>query len=510
MVKETYRLNKLYCVKESLLPVHKDYPPMVSILELLWCYLSFGFEERFVCRAIAIFSISLIIPFLSLNRENNKLRQLLILLFVIMIFICSFFVDFMASQGYGLLSNLITIYPDALVGLFSSFVFIYIYKTNKFDKKNCLLISMLLSFLLMIKQISFAFYLVILFFTLFKIWKLNMNVKNKIINFLLFFVVVPLVFYGSWKIYANTFAVGGQFSLNDISISNLLDIMLFDKGLDYQITTKYNFIDSLLNRPMLRLLHLTYLEFSLIILIFIFLVLKYISKENKYNIFSFLFSLFVGIVGFAFTMFVLYLFSYGEYESVNLASFERYMETYLVFLMYVALFIFIMCIMKINNTLYAASCCVAVLLVLIVNIQNNNKFITIKKEYDGITTQYEYVELIKQIDTFIKPEDSVLIISQTKDYFLEIILRYLYLDYNFDYVAIGKPNDNFPYRLDLSFKEWQDYYNNYDYIYTYNTDESFYHDYWLDLQDEHLLNNRFYTVDENNYLKLVPWISSVQ
>ena len=510
MVKEMYRLNKLYCVEESLLPVHKDYPPMVSILELLWCYLSSGFEERFVHRAIAIFSVSLVIPLISLRKEDNNFQKLFKLFFIVVIFISSFFVDFMASQGYGQLSNLITIYPDALVGLFSSFVFFYIYKIKEFNINNCLKVSMLLAFLLMIKQISFAFYLVILLFALFKMYKTNLKVKNKIIKYVLCFIVIPLAVFASWKIYSSSYYAGGQFSLNEISISSLFDIIFFNKGYDYQITTKYNFIDALLNRPMLRLFKITYLEFSFIMLILIFIMLKFILKETKYNIFTILFSILVGIIGFAFTMFVLYLFSFGSYESVNLASFERYMQTSLVFVMYVALFIFITGVIENDNLAHITISCIIVLIVLVANFKENKKFITIKNGYDGITTQYEYVELINQIDTFISPDDDVLIISQTSDYFLEIILKYLYLDYNFDYVSVGKADDIYPYKLDLTFEEWQDYYNDYNYIYTYNTDEAFYYDYWVNLQEEYLLNNRFYTVDENNYLRLVPWTSSEQ
>ncbi len=230
-------------------------------------------------------------------------------------------------------------------------------------------------------------------------------------------------------------------------------------------------------------------------------------RESKYNIYSILSPIIIGVFGFAFMMFVLYMFSYSEVETVNLASFERYMETYLVFVMYITLFIFVKEIMVSNNYIYVTLSSIIVLLAIIANIQNNKEFIVLKDDYDGITTQYEYIELTNQIDAFVNSNDKVLIISQTSDYFLEIALKYLYLDYDFDYVAIGKTSDEYPYRLDLTFEEWQDYYSKYDYIYTYNTNEEFYHSYWVDLQNEYLLNNRFYTLDEDDYLKLVPWAS---
>lgn len=507
MVKEMFRLDKLYCVEESLLPVHKDYPPFVSILELLWCYLSFGFEERFIYRAIGIFSVSLIIPFLNIDKDESRRKRICLFIIAITVFITSFFVDFMAEQGNGLLSNLITVYPDALVGLFGAYVFVYIYKEEKFSSKDCSLIGLLLSFLLMIKQISFALYLINLLLLCFKIYKSGIN-KKKIITYIISFVCIPLLMYLSWNIYSNQFIIDSQFSLSKISISDLINIIFFNKGLEYQIITKNNFISSLIDRPMLRFLNLTYFGFTAIIVVLLLIVLKFALKENKYNTFSILISVIIGALGFAFTMFVLYLFTYSEGEAIRLASFERYMQTYLVFELYTLIFITTIGVSKCNNFKTILITEMAMLIMCVLFIQTNYQYLKLKTEYDGLGTQYEFVELTKQIDEFVDSEDKVLIISQTKDHFLEIYLRYRYLNYDFTYVAVGEPDETFPYRLPLTFEEWQEYYSEYDYIYTYNTDEDFYHNYWLNLQEEYLLNNRFFTVNENNYLVIVPWISS--
>ena len=45
MVKESLRLDKFYSVAESNLHIHKDYPPFISILEVIFCKFSGGYSE---------------------------------------------------------------------------------------------------------------------------------------------------------------------------------------------------------------------------------------------------------------------------------------------------------------------------------------------------------------------------------------------------------------------------------------------------------------------------------
>lgn len=507
MVKEMYRLDKIYCVNESLLPVHRDYPPMVSILELLWCHLCHGYEERFIYRAIGTFSVSLIIPFIPENKEKNKIKRLLLTLLMVIVFISSFFVDYMASEGYGLLSNLITIYPDALVGLFSAFVFVYVYKENEFNNLNCLLISFLLTFMLMIKQVSFAFYLMIIFYSAFKLHRSDLSNRQKIVKYLIYFIVIPFVFYLSWNKYSNLNNIDGQFALSKISLNQLFNIVFFNKGLDYQLTTKSYFISSLINRPMLRLFGFTYFELFLIFVGIIILVLVFLLNDKKINTTFIVLTLTIGVLGFAFTMFTLYMFTYSEYEALKLASFERYMQTYIIFMMYVAIFMFVLGIYKININKGLILCAI-VALTIPFTFKDNRSFMKIKNEYEGFRTNYDYKELVKQIDSFVHSGDKILIISQIQNQYIEISSRYTYLDLDIDFISLGEPSKGQEYRKNISYDEWIKLRSEYDYIYTYHTDELFYREYWLDKEEEYLLNNRLYLVKEDGSLELVPWIPS--
>lgn len=506
MVKEMFRLDKLYCINESLLPAHKDYPPIISILELLWCYLSFGFEERFLFRAISIFSVSLIVPFFdNIEFKNIKFKCINILLCIIL-FLLTFFIDLKSEIGYGLLSNFITIYPDALVGLFSAYIFYLIYSSNDLEMKDYIILSLLISFLIMIKQISVAFFLIIIIYAFYKYIFVSKK-KNKIILYLIFIIILPLFPLIIWKIYQSYFVISSQFSLSDISISSLFNIIFLNKGLDYQIITKHNFINSIINRPMLRLFDLTFIQIIIILLISQFITLKVLLKNDKRTTFITLSTCVIGTFGYVFTMFVLYMFSYSEFEATNLASFERYIETYINFMIYVFVFLTVHYALYKHNSFNIKQPIILLILCVITysTIQQNIVFLKLKQNYDGYSTRQDYNEFYNQTKTFIDKNDRVLIIYEDYDVFVEVKTEYMFLGYDFDFISLTKDIAYEITNKTLTNEEWQKLYSNYDYIFTFYTNDEFYENYWLNKQEEHLLNYRYYTVNSNGMLELVPW-----
>ena len=50
MVKEMIRLDRFYCVTESTLYRHKDYPPFVALFEYAWCRMGGGYSEQHVAQ----------------------------------------------------------------------------------------------------------------------------------------------------------------------------------------------------------------------------------------------------------------------------------------------------------------------------------------------------------------------------------------------------------------------------------------------------------------------------
>ena len=73
MVKEMLRLDKFYCVPESRLAFHKDYPPFLSVFEYFWVKICGYYSEMGANVALGVFQLSLIsAPFLEKKNDFNK------------------------------------------------------------------------------------------------------------------------------------------------------------------------------------------------------------------------------------------------------------------------------------------------------------------------------------------------------------------------------------------------------------------------------------------------------
>ena len=71
MIKESLRLDRFYCVPESRVMWHRDYPPFTCMLEVFWCRLA-GYSEGKVSMAMQVFTLSFIIPPLSETLYEGK------------------------------------------------------------------------------------------------------------------------------------------------------------------------------------------------------------------------------------------------------------------------------------------------------------------------------------------------------------------------------------------------------------------------------------------------------
>ncbi len=85
MVREMTRIDKFYSVKESLLVWHKDYPPFLSLFELLWCSV-LKYSEETVSIAFHVYMFGIICPYLvdKINKKINILFLPLIIMLVIL------------------------------------------------------------------------------------------------------------------------------------------------------------------------------------------------------------------------------------------------------------------------------------------------------------------------------------------------------------------------------------------------------------------------------------------
>lgn len=109
MIKESLRLNQFYAVGESLLKVHKDYPPFPSLIGVFWNLLSRSYQESHCFHGASVFISAL---FIAEIEEKKKSTQLTLLC----LFVLLQFFPYVEYQTF-----LKTIYADVLLASLAAF-----------------------------------------------------------------------------------------------------------------------------------------------------------------------------------------------------------------------------------------------------------------------------------------------------------------------------------------------------------------------------------------------------
>lgn len=100
--------------------------------------------------------------------------------------------------------------------------------------------------------------------------------------------------------------------------------------------------------------------------------------------------------------------------------------------------------------------------------------------------------------------DSVLVVSQYVDITVQI-LKYKYPEYSFRSVTLGMPKYNGDaYSTYYTLDNWKALVSQYDYIYLYNTDHSFYQDYWIPVTDLEMYNLNLYQIKDSGFCLVAP------
>ena len=116
MVKEMFRLDSFYSIESSTLLVHKDYPPIISLLELFFCHLFGNFNESCISCSLHLFNLSLLVPILF--DEKNNISKIKVVLKTILISLCAFIVILFFDQRVIIQS----IYIDYTIAILTAYL----------------------------------------------------------------------------------------------------------------------------------------------------------------------------------------------------------------------------------------------------------------------------------------------------------------------------------------------------------------------------------------------------
>lgn len=331
MTKELLRLDDWYSIESSRLLYHHDYPPFVSLFEMLWCKLRGGYSEIMLYHAIHIFTLTLLTPpvidgeeecfFKTDSRIKRFINILLTNLIVIVII-----------KIFDYYSNIFeTIYKDIILS--AMFVYGMSLISNKkalYEKMDFCGLVLCCSALLLTKQMGICFVLVIWFYYGLSLWRNRKDFcaykKSKLMQ-IITLILVPFLNLSIWKVYIRKKCLSGQFDLNQIRISEVLGLFGPNNGENIKRITFDRFISQLYERDIIGIPGtVTYVTASITICILLYVIWKK-SKDiwKKAEAVDLAITLVCCSIGYAFTMCVLYLFCFSESEMNSLASFERYM-----------------------------------------------------------------------------------------------------------------------------------------------------------------------------------------
>lgn len=432
MVKEMLRLDGFYSEPQSNLLVHKDYPPFAVIFEMLWCRFSGGYSAGGATMALHILGFSMVLPLaleqLNVEKKIDRLQKFISKLAIVVAFLLFIF-NFNHVQP-------MTIYLDLFLPLF--YVSLILMVSDRELRRSGFGFTMLLlgQFgLIITKQMGLAFVLLVWFFyTILEVPELHSEDKGsqekKSDRWIILAVkslamlITPVISYSIWNHYITRLGLTGQFSFGKIDVKTVIRILA--GGGDYiQHLTYVKFIRALFTTNLgTGIFSMTYV--SAVLLAFCILaVLTYLFRTvvNKGEMLQYAALFAVGSAGYAFTMLVLYMFCYSEGEMSILASYERYMSTYILS-EYVILFLLLIRLLarkKINVCTYPVALGMLAIGLLTVGTGGGSQLMPqMFAEKDG-----DYKEQAEYIEQLTPTDAKVFLISTHNDVYTYILTYYL-------------------------------------------------------------------------------------
>ncbi len=412
-VKSMYYKNIFYSF-DTLSFAHKEYPPFFSLFELLWCYLSNSFNEAIITLSIHVFEVSIVFIY-YIDSYKKDIKKTLLLMIISALLMVTF--DYQEN-------TLGSIYTDYPMMLYYVYLFLLTLKV-KDNKYNFILLVLSLSMFILTKQISIALYLVILFLFI----CLYFNKTKEFIIKLSYLMIFPLLTYESWNLLIKDIEINKQFDFAK------LDVLSIFNGLEgIQKSTSNNYLLSLFGRSLTsgiiqtnKILNIFgqsiavgFLRLSYVMLLIIILIILFKKHaDNKRTKTSIISSIVVSFIGYALLMYIMYLFCFSEAEMNRLASYSRYMGSFIC-----ASSIITLLLMEFNYKYLAIFSLLTI--------------ITIKPSDCLLKTPYFRLflpssKIYKECANTIKTHNNTLVVSENIGYGNEVLHFYLEDKYNYTY-----------------------------------------------------------------------------
>lgn len=345
MLKETLRLDGFYTQDASRLIMHKDYPPFFTLLEVLFQgFNGFKFHEPFAYIALETFMFSMLLPVFSNLKKKDWLKSLLIFISIVLVGLTLDKTE--TASDYAFVYN--SIYVDWCLALFCTYGIYLTYKEEGWGLFRFVYLTLICVTFILMKQMGLVFYLIILIYAFFKVTFIDKQLDLKMmLNGIIFLVVIPVLFYISWSYVVKLYQIDAQFKIGELSISDFFNIIKGNapEGLEWKYTAFRNYCSNLLRRPLvLHPFKMSYFVYTGLMMLIIFIAFRF-KKDAFFLAGTYL----IGAIGYSIAMLILYTLAFTIDEAPYLASFDRYMTSYLYFGTTLTL---MLVINKFNNYIY--------------------------------------------------------------------------------------------------------------------------------------------------------------
>lgn len=378
MLKELLRTDTFYSVPDSLLMVHRDYPPYATVFEYVYCRLSGGYSEAYALRALHILEFSMcMLPLQNISRRLSAKTIILAIIaipIVLALILCQ-------SDMFN------TIYVDLLFGVQIAVCIWAAVFLNYMKLFDCFTLAALLSSMLLTKQMGIAFFVLTVFILVVRIIldyvldkKRNQGSPGKQASHfhilknvfcILLVIALPIALSRGWSFYIAQFDVSGQFNLSELSLSHIASVFS-GEGIDaWRIEGFRNLIAALCNNQLMGSAPFVVSYWAVIALASLALVLLCLLLDRGETVRPrsaglLLLSVLGGGVGYALALALSYTFGFSEWETAELASWDRYSGTYAIAVMLLVVFVALRAILELESFRHqVAGMCVVLIIALL-------------------------------------------------------------------------------------------------------------------------------------------------
>ena len=339
-IKESLRLDMFYC-KSPLDFSHKDYVPAITMFEVIWCRICGRFSESDAYRAIQIFMFSMLMPMFEsiskyavseIKEKKNKTILMRNTFFQLGVVFLTLLIPllFCSNDGFMFYHS---IYCDMPMGIILFWCVFEAFKEAANWPYIIIIMTIGVTVLVMSKMTAMALMpLVIIILIVFMIFSGSFPKGKNCISFCPV-VICPCGLWFWFNKYVDNFIPnkGGIQSYDGMKLSSLKEVFTSPQksSIPYLGEVRKEFIDAIIFRDIL--INGSYIVVMVLIILLMCIIARLDRNPNrKIKTIAAGIWIFCSGVYYAFLMYFLYSTAFSEHEAVKLASYERYMNSFVI------------------------------------------------------------------------------------------------------------------------------------------------------------------------------------